>query len=341
MGPDQGVRGEGMQHEYADWQDLPVQKVRIHGYERAFVMTGSGPALLLIHGIGMNHRTWLPVIGQLSKNFTVIAPDLLGHGESDKPRADYSIAGYANAMRDLLLFLDIPSVTVVGHSLGGGVAMQFTYQFPQMVERLVLVSTGGLGRSVNPLIRAMTIPGSGPILALCSLQRIRRIVIPGLERLAATGIPGSHDIHDMIEVYEDMADAHSRAAFRQVLRAGADWRGQFVTMIDRAYLARYIPTMVVWGGRDLVIPVKHAYAAKELLPQARLEVFTNAGHVPHEDYPDRFAAALTEFIMDSPEAQYDHTAFQQVLRAGDRPRRKRVPRPREAKQATEERTTTN
>ena len=325
-----------MQSHMDEWGDLPVQKVRIHGYERAFVLTGSGPALLLIHGIGMNHRTWRPVIEDLAKNFTVIAPDLLGHGESDKPRADYSIGGYANAMRDLLLFLDVPSVTVVGHSLGGGVAMQFTYQFPQLVERLVLVASGGLGRSVNPLIRAMTIPGSGPLLALSAIPRIRRAVIPWLERAASTDFPGSHDIHGMIEVYEDLADAHSRAAFRHVLRAAADWRGQVITMIDRAYLARHIPTMVVWGGRDLMIPVKHAYAAKELLPQARLEVFADAGHVPHEDYPERFSAALTEFIMDTPSAQYDGTAFQQVLRAGDQPRRRRVEKTRTPKASESE-----
>lgn len=322
-----------MQPRQEYWQDLPIQKVRIHGYERAFVLTGSGPALLLIHGIGMNHRTWLPVIRSLAKNFTVIAPDLLGHGESDKPRADYSIGGYANAMRDLLLFLDVPNVTVVGHSLGGGVAMQFTYQFPHLVERLVLVASGGLGRSVNPLIRAMTIPGSGPVLALASWPRVRRTTIPLLERIAATGIPGSHDIHGMIEVYEDLADAHSRAAFRHVLRAAADWRGQVITMIDRAYLARHIPTMVVWGGRDLMIPVKHAYTAKELLPDARLEVFADAGHMPHEDYPEHFTSALTEFVMDTPAAQYDPQAFQQVLRAGDSPRRRRTGRvPRLVKQ---------
>ncbi len=321
-----------MHPRHEDWVDLPVQRVRIHGHDRAFVLIGSGPALLLIHGIGMNHRTWLPVIRDLAKNFTVIAPDLLGHGESDKPRADYSIGGYANAMRDLLLFLDVPSVTVVGHSLGGGVAMQFTYQFPHLVERLVLVSSGGLGRSVNPLIRAMTVPGSGPLLALASWPRVRRATIPIMERVAALGLPGSHDIHGAIEVYEDLADAHSRAAFRHVLRAAADWRGQVITMIDRAHLARHIPTMVVWGGRDLMIPVKHAYTAKELLPHARLEVFRDAGHMPHEDYPSRFSAALTEFIMDSAAAQYDPHSFQQVLRAGNLPRHRRMTRvPRQAK----------
>ncbi len=112
----------------------------VHGYRRAFRIAGSGPVILLIHGIGDNSTTWETVQAKLAQRFTVIAVDLLGHGQSDKPRADYSIAAYANGMRDLLSVLDIERATVVGHSLGGGVAMQFAYQFPQLVERLVLVA---------------------------------------------------------------------------------------------------------------------------------------------------------------------------------------------------------
>src|SRR5436190_11222678 len=132
----------------------------IHGYRRAFRVAGSGPAILLIHGIGDNSTTWSTVQSKLAQRFTVIAPDLLGHGKSDKPRADYSVAAYANGMRDLLSVLDIDHVTVVGHSLGGGVAMQFAYQFPQKTERLILVASGGAGRGVSPLLRAATLPGA-------------------------------------------------------------------------------------------------------------------------------------------------------------------------------------
>ena len=121
----------------------------IHGYRRAFRIAGSGPALLLIHGIGDNSTTWHSVHSKLAQRVTVIAPDLLGHGQSDKPRADYSVAAYANGMRDLLSVLDVEKVTVVGHSLGGGVAMQFAYQFPQLVERLILVGAGGVTKLVE------------------------------------------------------------------------------------------------------------------------------------------------------------------------------------------------
>ena len=130
----------------------------IHGYRRAFRIAGQGPVILLLHGIGDNSTTWSDVIPHLAKNHTVIAPDLLGHGRSDKPRADYSVAAYANGMRDLLVTLGIDRVTIVGHSLGGGVAMQFAYQFPQMVERLVLVSAGGITRDVHPLLRLASVP---------------------------------------------------------------------------------------------------------------------------------------------------------------------------------------
>ena len=132
----------------------------VHGHRRAFVRAGSGPALLLLHGIGNNCQTWSGVIDRLAETHTVIAPDLLGHGDSDKPRGDYSIAAYANGMRDLLSVLDIEQATVVGHSLGGGIALQFAYQFPERCERL---GAGGQRRArarSSPLgLRAATLPG--------------------------------------------------------------------------------------------------------------------------------------------------------------------------------------
>ena len=165
-----------------------VQYVTIHGHRRAFVKLGSGPALLLLHGLGCDHRTWLPVIDALSRHYTVIAPDLLGHGVSDKPRADYSVGGFANGMRDLLTVLGIDKVTVVGHSFGGGVAMQFAYQFPERTERLVLVGSGGLGPEVSAAIRAITttglLPGDGSADAARRTPPRRR---PGCARCRAPG----------------------------------------------------------------------------------------------------------------------------------------------------------
>ena len=159
---------------------LEVQYVTIHGHRRAYVKTGSGPAILLLHGMACDHTTWDPIIRKLAKRHTVIAPDLLGHGLSDKPRADYSVGGYANGMRDLLTVLGIDRVTVVGHSLGGGVAMQFGYQFPERTERVALIAPGGLGREVTPVIRAVTLPGFHTAMGLATLPGVRQVITTSL-----------------------------------------------------------------------------------------------------------------------------------------------------------------
>src|SRR3954466_10384381 len=177
-----------------------VQYLTLHGHRRAFVMVGSGPALLLLHGLGCDHTTWLPVIATLSRRFTVIAPDLLGHGQSAKPRADYSLGGYANGMRDLLTVLGIDKVTVVGHSFGGGVAMQFAYQFPERTERMVLVAPGGLGPEVTAAIRAVTLPGFHQAMGLLTLPGVRQVTMAGMRTLAASGIPGVRDLDEVAEM---------------------------------------------------------------------------------------------------------------------------------------------
>src|SRR6202008_2862204 len=145
----------------------------IHGYQRAYRIAGSGPVILLIHGIGDNSTTWNTVQAKLAQRFTVVAPDLLGHGKADKPRADYSVAAYANGMRDLLSVLDIERVTIIGHSLGGGVAMQFAYQFPHLVERLILVAAGGVTKDVNVVLRLASLPMGSEALALLRLPLVR------------------------------------------------------------------------------------------------------------------------------------------------------------------------
>jgi pimeloyl-ACP methyl ester carboxylesterase len=164
----------------------------IHGYRRAYRIAGSGPAIMLIHGIGDNSTTWNAIQAKLAQRFTVIAPDLLGHGRSDKPRADYSVAAYANGMRDLLSVLEIERVTVVGHSLGGGVAMQFAYQFPHLVERLILIGAGGVTKDVNVALRLASLPMGSEALALLRLP----LVLPALRIYAGSmlfdpGHPGA------------------------------------------------------------------------------------------------------------------------------------------------------
>ncbi len=197
----------------------------------------------------------------------MLAPDLLGHGQSAKPRADYSLGGYAKGMRDLLTVLGIDGVTVVGHSFGGGVAVQFSYQFPERTERLMLVSSGGLGPEVSPVIRAIATPGY-------------------------------------------------HHAISHVVRAVVDWRGQIVTMADRAYLTDAMPVAVVWGRNDQVIPVSHAANVAALAPEARVEVIDDAGHFPHKDHPERFARSVDEFVRSSRPAIYSRARWRTLLRGG-------------------------
>jgi pimeloyl-ACP methyl ester carboxylesterase len=296
-----------------------VEYVTIHGHRRAFVRAGSGPVVLLLHGLGCDHTTWEPVIDSLARRYTVIAPDLLGHGLSDKPRADYSVGGYANAMRDLLTVLGIDKVTVIGHSFGGGVAMQFAYQFPERTERMVLVAPGGLGPEVTPAIRAITTPGFHQAMALLTLPGVRHVGMAGMRALSRTSWKPVRDLDEVATIYDSFKDPHARHAIRHVVRAVVDWRGQIVTMADRAYLTEAMPMCVVWGEDDQVIPVKHASNVEQLAPKARVEVIPNAGHFPHKDHPHRFAKVVHEFIRSTQPAAYSRARWRSLLRAGAAP----------------------
>jgi pimeloyl-ACP methyl ester carboxylesterase len=299
----------------------------IHGYRRAFRMAGQGPAVLLIHGIGDNSSAWSDIIDLLAPDHTVIAPDLLGHGLSDKPRADYSVAAYANAMRDLLSVLGIRRVTVVGHSLGGGVAMQFCYQFPEFVERLVLVSTGGVTRDVSPLLRMLALPGINASIAALRVpglvptshrvgtvaSRVLDPVSPALPRRLRELI---HDAPEMMRIVDGLADATAHAAFTRTLRAVVDWRGQVVTMLDRSYLTARLPVLLVWGTGDTVIPHHHALLAHSAMPHSLLESFEGAGHFPHHDDPMRFVTAVERFMASTAPMDHDTDEWSALLAAG-------------------------
>ena len=280
----------------------------IHGYRRAYRMAGSGPALLLVHGISDHSGTWAHLVPSLAKRYTVIAPDLLGHGGSDKPRADYAAAAYACGLRDLLGVLDIDRVTVVGHSLGGGVAMQFAYQFPERCSRLVLVASGGIGKGVHPLLRLASAPGAG--LALPFLTHI-----PGVPTLLPL-LDFGPDTGYARERYLALRDRPARTAFLRTLRSVVDLRGQVVTMLDRCYLTRGIPTLLVWGSEDRIVPVGHAKKAHEAMPGSQLEIFEGAGHFPHQTDPARFESLLDDFIAKTTPAEHNPADWRTLLRDG-------------------------
>lgn len=302
----------------ADPIDTSVRTVTIHGYERAYRMAGSGPALLLLHGIGDSSEAWLPLMDELAARFTVIAPDLLGHGHSAKPRADYSVAAYANGMRDLLDVLDVDSATVVGHSLGGGVAAQFGYQYPERCERLVLVASGGVGPEVNPVLRLVSLPGADLALVPMQLPPAKLAGRLVLAALSAAGTDLGRDAEELRRVVENLPDAAARGAFSRTLRSVVDWRGQVVTMRDRAYLTDEVPVLLVWGEHDAVIPVTHAHLAAEAMPNAHLELFAEAGHFPHHQDPERFVACLCDFVDRTEAATHVPAARRAKLRSAGR-----------------------
>jgi len=274
---------------------LEPRELTIHGHAVTYRTAGSGPVLLLLHGIANSSQTWEHVAAPLSEHFTLIAPDLLGHGESATPRGDYSLGAHATGVRDLLTALGHDRVTVVGHSLGGGIAMQFAYQFPERCERLVLVSSGGLGREVHLLLRAAALPGADyvlPLLTSSQLLGAGRRLGGLLQRVRLA--PGG-DLEVLARGFASLDNSGSRQAFLHTVRAVIEPSGQRVSAHDRLALAALIPTLIVWGERDSIIPVEHGIAAHEAMPGSRFEVFPDAGHLPHDADPERFAAVLTDF----------------------------------------------
>jgi pimeloyl-ACP methyl ester carboxylesterase len=263
--------------------------------------------VLLIHGIVGCAAQWDQVMPLLAERYMVVAPDLLGHGQSDKPRGDYSLGAYAASVRDLLVALGHRRATVVGHSLGGGVAMQFSYEYPPFAERLVLVSSGGLGREVHPLLRAATLPGSELVLPVIAHQRLHGLAGAVAQVLGRFGLRTGTDIAEMAKGYGSLADAGARQAFIHTLRAVLDITGQRVSAIDRLYLAALLPSLVIWGRRDPLIPIEHATVAHQQLPGSRLEVFDDAGHFPQLHEPLRFARTLIDFIETTEPIQRDFT----------------------------------
>jgi pimeloyl-ACP methyl ester carboxylesterase len=283
---------------------VEAKTVEVHRRSVSYLEAGSGPLLVLIHGMAGTAENWRSVIEPLGLRHTVIAPDFPGHGLSAPGGGDYSLGSLASGLRDLLLTLGHERATLVGHSLGGGVALQFTYQFPEMVERLALVSSGGLGPDVSPILRAAALPGADLFIAATAGigQRAGSVLGRGLGML---GMRPSADVAEVARGYATLADAERRKAFLATLRAVVGTEGQRVAALDRLYLAEALPLLILWGERDPIIPVAHAEAAHRALPGSRLEVFEEVGHLPQIEAPGRFIAALERFLAETEPAEFD------------------------------------
>ena len=289
-----------------------LHRVTIHGHEVTYRMGGDGPAILLIHGMAGSSRTWKDVTERLVGDHTVIAPDLLGHGESAKPMGDYSLGAFASGIRDLLGVIGVERCTVVGQSLGGGVAMQLAYQHPELVDRLVLVGSGGLGREVNWMLRLLTLPGAELLMPVV-FPRFLADKGDGVNRfLHQKGIRAPH-LGEMWRAYSSLSGAENRSAFLRTLRAVVDPGGQTVSALDRIYLASGLPTLIIWGDEDPIIPIEHAYAAQGAIEGSRLEGMEGCGHFPHVEDPAQFVAIREDFIATTEPASTHTDDYRQIL----------------------------
>ncbi len=306
------MRGSAMVEQSAPFE---VRTATLHGHSLTYAEAGSGPVLLLIHGMGGTFENWEAVIEPLARDHTVIAPDLPGHGRSAPGGGDYSLGALATALRDLLLALGHDRATLVGHSLGGGIAMQFAHQFPEIVERLVLVSSGGLGPEVSLVLRAAALPGADLFISATAGAggRVGSILRRGL---GAVGLSPNADLAEVARGYASLSDPERRGAFLATLRSVVGTRGQRVDAEDRLYLAESLPVLIIWGERDPIIPVGHGRHAHEAIRGSRLVVFEGVGHLPQLEAPGRFIATLDRFLAETAPSIFDSEEWRGRFRAG-------------------------
>jgi pimeloyl-ACP methyl ester carboxylesterase len=276
-------------------EPFALRETLLHGHRIGYRVAGEGPPVVLVHGMLNSSRHWQQVARRLAAaGHAVVAPDLHGHGHSAGPLGDYSLGAHAAGIRDLLAGLGIDRATFVGHSYGGGVAMQFFYQFPERTERLVLVSSGGLGREVSWPLRLAAAPGVEGLLAGAASR-------PVLAALAAAS-GRAPALAPAVRALSLLDTAESRRGFVWTLRSVIDVHGQRVNARDRLYLAGALPTLIVWGGRDHTIPVGHGRAAHAAIPGSSFELLPGAAHFPHLEDPGGLADVLERFLARTPPA---------------------------------------
>jgi len=285
-------------------------RMNLSGGAMAYTMAGSGPTVLLIHGLGSTRQTWRHLLAPLARTYTVIAPDLPGHGQSDPPAGDYSLGAHACALRDLLMTLGHQRATLVGHSLGGGVALQTAYQFPERTERIVLISSGGLGAEVTPILRAATLPGADTVVA--GLSTIPAGVTRSLFGLVPT-LGGRSDGRVLAEVLRGLADQQQRRAFLRTARNVIDWRGQTVSATRQLGLLNDVPLLVAWGADDKAIPPRHHHALAERVRRAVTVEIAGAGHYPHETAPAQLLSAMQTFMAATQPFRYSDDRWRWLL----------------------------
>ncbi|MDQ1245996.1 MAG: Alpha/beta fold hydrolase [Actinomycetota bacterium] len=273
----------------------------LHGRDLSYVRyPGVGVPLVLLHGVGSSAAGWETSAAILSgRGVPVIAIDMPGHGESAKGPGDYSLGSMASAVRDLLDHLGIDRAVIVGHSLGGGVALQFHYQYPSYVVGLVLVSSGGLGQDANLILRLLSLPGAGVVLQV-GLNPRTMSALDSLRQQARRLTRRPDLIPDRVmDRIDRLSDPDGRHSFLATLRSVVDHTGQRVSALEKLHLSNDVPVLIVWGAKDSILPVAHGENAHDLLDSSTFVVFDDAGHEPHRKDPARFADALQGWLRDN------------------------------------------
>jgi pimeloyl-ACP methyl ester carboxylesterase len=271
--------------------------VLVGGHVLSYLHAGAAgdPVIVLLHGLASDSETWDRAIVPLAgRGYRVLALDVLGHGHSAKPAGSYLLPDLAASVRDFLDALGIASATLCGHSLGGAIAMAVAGRYPDSVDALVLVSAGGLGREVHPLLRAAALPVAPHVL--------RAATRPGLRRLYAR--PRVHralrltdaNLVNLRRAGRALGTRDGQTSFFAALRGVIEPGGQRGSFIDMGLLSPDVPTLFVWNAADPVIPVAHARAAHAHLPGSRLVIFPGGGHEPHRRDPTRFADEVAGFL---------------------------------------------
>jgi len=296
--------------------------VQVHGRPVAVRVLGeeSAPVVALVHGIASDADSWGSVPEWLAERagVRVVVPELFAAGGSVSGNQDFSLGSYAAGLRDVLFALGHERATVIGHSLGGGVAMQYTYLFPHLVERLGLISSGGLGRGVSPVLTAATLPGAELVVPLLATARVRRAgsMLLRVCDAVARFIPGASttELREVGRGIGAFADPHVRLAFLSTVRHVLDVKGQRISARDRLPYAADVPVLFVHGARDTIIPERHSARAHSEVPGSRYEVMPNVGHFPHLEQPALFVSTLLQWMVETEPAQLTEAMFRERLR---------------------------
>jgi len=272
------------------------QDVEIDGLPIRYLAGGEGPSLVLLHGAGDNALDWRWVMPTLAATHRVYAPDLPGSPDSARPAADYSPAFFERFVAAFVDALDIGRATFVGNSLGGLIALRLALSEPERAGALVLVDSAGLGRAVNPAFTSVNVPGLGEAALpfwrtpVGAYQRAW-----GRTALLFAHPPGSVPREWVAEQCRLALSPGYLEAHLAVLRTQVGFGGQREVLVDQLPLLE-IPTLVVWGAGDRVFPESQARVAAARLQEGSLAVVPDCGHMPHVECPDRFLAALDDFL---------------------------------------------